>query len=300
MEIQQLLGFIAVAKTGSFSAAARRTHRTQPAVSLQVRALEQEFGTRLFERLGPQRVTLTEEGRLLYDLVEPIVGGITQLEERFNEARKKLDRFSVTVASHNAAILYLLPDVVKAFAKQFPKAKLSVVNRPREGILSMVKNDEAHLGITSIVTPPAWAEYEVLGRFRRVLICRKDHPLMRSKKMPLAEIARHPLILPPIGSNTRAAIDEAFRKEGLTYELALEVTGREAVKSFVEAGLGLSILSEYYLSREDRKSLMVTDVSTYFGHSEAGLLTRRGRYLNHGVRYFADLVRRELRSAGQA
>jgi DNA-binding transcriptional LysR family regulator len=300
MEIQQILGFIAVAQSGSFSQAAQRTLRTQPAVSLQVRALEEEFKTRLFDRLGPQKVTLTDEGRLLYELLVPIAQDIRQLEERFNEARNRHDQFSVIVASHNSAILNLLPGVVKAFSEQYPKTKLSIVNRQRDGILSMVKNDEAQIGITSIAKPPAWAVYEVLGRFRRVLICKHDHPLKAAKRITLEEIARYPLILPPIGSNTRAAIDRAFAGKGVSYELALEVMGREAVKSFVGLGLGVTILSEYYLSRENRRSLIVKDVSEHFGHSESGLLLRKGRHLNQAARHFMELVRKEIKKAGPA
>jgi DNA-binding transcriptional LysR family regulator len=201
MEIQQLIGFIAVAQTGSFSQAAQRTHRTQPAVSLQIKALEDEFKTRLFDRLAAQKVMLTDEGKLLYDLVRPLMGDIQQLAERFNEARNQLEHFNVTVASSNSAIIYLMPQVVKAFRRQYPKARLSIVNRRREDILAMIKNDEAQIGVGSIANAPAWAHYEALGRYRRVLVCRKDHPLKKLKNITLQDISKYPLILPPLGSS---------------------------------------------------------------------------------------------------
>ena len=294
MEIQQIIGFIAVAQSMSFSTAAERTHRTQPAVSLQIRALEEEFHSKLFDRVGPQKVSLTEEGKLLYEIVMPILGSIKDIDERFNEARNKLDRFNIIVASHNSALLNLLPPVVKTFTKQFPKAKLTVINRQRENIFSMVKNDEAHIGITSIAKPPIWANYEMLGRFRRVLICRRDHPIGKLKGITMKTISKFPLIVPPVGSNTRQAIDKAFAKENISYELAMEIMGHEAVRSFVEMGIGISIYSEYYLSKENRGNLIVKDVSKYFGTSESGLLTRKGRYLNHGARYLMELVRKEI------
>jgi DNA-binding transcriptional LysR family regulator len=295
MEIQQLLGFIAVAQTGSFSHAAERTHRTQPAISLQIRALEEEFETRFFDRIGSQKVTLTDDGRLLYELVEPVVNDIRNLGERFNEARNQLDSFIVKVASHNSAILYLLPQVVKSFMERYDKAKLSILSRPREMILSMVKNDEAQIGITSIIKPPIWADYETLGRFKRVLICQKGHPLEKAKKITLQEIAKYPLILPPLGSNTRMAIDQAFSNQEISYELVLEVMGREAVKNFVETGLGVTIINEYYLTKENRHRLIVKDVSEFFGYSESGLLVRKGKYLNRAAKHFIELVRREVK-----
>jgi len=294
MEIQQLIGFLAVAQSGSFSIAAQKTHRTQPAVSLQIRALEQEFNTRLFDRLGPQKVTLTDDGKVLFDLIEPIVKDIRQVEERFNDIRKQSDNFSLIVASHNTAIMYLLPDVVKVFKSQYPTSLLSVINRQRETILSMVRNDEAHIGITSLKIPPSWANYEVLGKFRRVLICNHDHPLLDKKRMTLEDIARYPLILPPIGGNTRSAIDDAFSKERVSYNLVLEVRGREAVKHFVEIGLGISILSEYYLPKEASQNVIMKDASNFFGYSESGLITRKGRYLSSGVKHFIAIVRKQI------
>jgi DNA-binding transcriptional LysR family regulator len=296
MEIQQIIGFIAVAQSMSFSKAAERTHRTQPAVSLQIRALEEEFNSKLFDRLGPQKVTLTEEGRLLYEIVEPILGGIREIDERFNEARNKLDHFNVIVASHNSAILNLFPPVVKTFTKQFPKAKLTVLNRQRENLFSMVKNDEAHVGITTITKPPVWANYEMLVRSRRVLICRKDHPICKLKRITLKTISKFPLIVPPIGHDTRQAIDDAFAKGDLSYELAVEVMGDEAVKRHVEMGIGVSISNESNLPIENRGNLIVKDVSEYFGTIESGLLTRKGRYLNRGVKYLMELVRKEIKT----
>lgn len=293
MEIQQLVGFLAVARSGSFSKAAQKTFRSQPAISLQIKALEDELKTRLFDRSGPHKVRLTDDGRLLYDLVEPAVGNIMQLGERFDEARNQLDRFQVTVASHNSAILYLLPRVVHDFAEQYPNARLTIVNRGREGILAMVKNDEAQIGITSIRNLPAWAGYEVLGKYRRVLVCRKDHPLKGIKKISLQDLAKHPLILPPAGSMTRDAIDRAFREKGIAYDLALEVVGREEVKNFIEIGIGVSIMSEYYLTREGSRNLIVKDVSADFGHGESGILVRKGRHLNRAAVSFIELVRRE-------
>ena len=183
---------------------------------------------------------------------------------------------------------------MKTFTKQFPKAKLTVINRQRENIFSMVKNDEAHVGITSITKPPVWANYEMLGRFRRVLICRMDHPISKLKRITLKTISKFPLIVPPINSYTRQAIDKAFAKEDISYELAVEVMGSEAVKSYVEMGIGISIFSEYYLPKENRGNLIVMDVSEHFGTSESGLLTRKGRYLNHGARYLMELVRKEI------
>lgn len=293
MEIQQLLGFIAVAETSSFSQAAQRTLRTQPAVSLQIKALEEEFKARLFDRIGAQRVTMTNEGELLYELLKPIAGDIQQLNERFDEARNRLDRFQVSVASSNSAILYLMPLAVREFTRQYPKARLSIVNRRREDILAMVKNDEAQIGVTSISSIPAWADYDILGSFKRVLVFGKDHPLKKLNKVTLQDISRYPLILPPPGSRTRQTIDKVFAEKGLSYELALELLGRDAVKEFIKTGLGISIMSEYYMTAESQQDMVMKDVSRYFGFSELGIVTRKGRHLNRAAVHFIRLLHSE-------
>ena len=293
MEIQQLLGFFAVAKSGSFSQAAKSTFRTQSAVSQQINALEKEFKTRLFDRLGQQKVTLTDEGRLFYVLADPIVRDIQGINERFQEARNTPDNFQVSVASHNSAIQYLLPHVVKAFTDKYKTTKLTIVHRNRDDILSLVRNDEFQIGITPITKPPAWADYTMLGKYGRVLICRNDHPLKNSKKITLEEIAKYPLLLPDIVSDTRKAIDKAFNEKGITYQLALEVRGREAVNKFVEMGMGVSIMSDYYPTRKNRQNLIAKDVSALFGFSETGLLVRKGRHLNQAAKSFIELVIKE-------
>ncbi len=89
-------------------------------------------------------------------------------------------------------------------------------------------------------------------------------------------------------------------KKGLSYELALEVMGREAVQSFVGLGPGVSILSEYYLSKENRRSPIIKDVSEHFGHGEPRLVARKGRHLNQAAMHFIDLVRKEVKRAGLA
>ena len=296
MEIQQLLGFIAVAKSGSFSQAAASTFRTQSAVSQQIHALEKEFQTRLFDRLAQQKVTLTDEGRLFFELVNPIVRDIQFVDEKFKEARNIPDNFQVSVASHNSAMLYLLPQVVKAFNKQYPRTRLSIINRSRNDILALVKNDDVQVCITSLQNPPSWADYQLLGRFRRVLVCRKDHPLKNRSKITLEEIAQYPLILPPIGSDTRKKVDDTFVDKGISYNLALEVSGREAVKSFIQTGIGISIMSEYYIRSEQRNAFIVKDCSQYFGFSATGILIRKGRFLNKATKLFIELVRDEVKN----
>ena len=290
MEIQQLTGFIAVAKTGSFSKAADKTFRTQPAISLQVRSLEDELKVKLFDRLGPRKITLTEQGKIFFDLASPLLEDIDTLTSRFNEACGKKQKGLLRIATHTSVMVYLLPEVIKQFKKKFPECELQILNRSKKDIISMIKDGDADIGICSLSSVPRIIDYKVFAKFDRVLITPKKHPLSKKTRIRINDIAKYPLILPPEGSNTRSIIDEKFKENSLEYRIAMEITGRQAIKVYVGMDLGISILNDFYLTKEDRKNLFTKNVSSIFTRSERGTLTRKNRYLSKPVKEFIKIV----------
>jgi len=295
MEPQQLKGFLSVAKYGGFSQAAEKTFRTQPAVSLQIQSLEKELGVKLFDRLGPRKTILTSEGKIFFELASPLLEDLGSLSKRFSEARGSIQKGSVKVATHASVMVYLLPEVIKKFKHMFPECELSIVSRGRKDIITMLNNGEIDLGITSLQTIPQNIDYKVVAGFDRILITPKGHPLSKKSPLNLEDIVCYPLILPPLETNTRRIIDEKLQEKGLKYNLAMEITGREAVKAFVEMGLGISIINEYYLTKEDKKKLFIKNMSGYFGKSERGILTRKGRFLSFPVKQFINLTVKQFK-----
>ena len=290
MEIQQLKGFLAVAKYKGFSRAAEKTYRTQPAISLQVRSLEDELGIKLFDRLGPGKVVLTDEGKVLFELASPLLDDIETLAARFNEARGGVQKGAVRVATHTSVMVYLLPDIIRQFKKKYPKCDLSIVNRGRKDILTMLNSGDIDVGIASLKNIPQYIEYRAFASFDRVLITPKGHPLSKKAIIKPKDIAAYPLILSPVGSNTRAVIDLAFEEKGLKYKAAIEITGRAAVKTYVEMGLGVSIINGFYVSKEDKNRLFVKNMSNYFGKAERGILTRKNKYLSKPAKEFIGMI----------
>jgi len=290
MEIQQLKGFLAVAKCGSFSQAAKKTCRTQPAISLQIKALEGDLETRLFDRLTPKKVILTDEGKALVKLASPLVENYESLQDRFNEARGKIQKGTVRIATHTSVMVHLLPEAIKRFKKQFPQCEISIVNRNRPDILTMLNNGDVDIGITSLATVPSGIEYQVFSHFERVLIASKNHPLSKKTKISLEEIASYPLILPPVGSNTRSIIDSVFKQRNLTYKIAMEITGKEAVKRYVKMGLGVAIINGFYLSKEDSRDLFNLNMGKYFGEAKRGILTKKTKYLPPYTKEFINFL----------
>jgi DNA-binding transcriptional LysR family regulator len=291
MEIQQLKGFVAVVQNGTFSGGAIATHRTQPAVSLQVQALEEEFGVELFTRIGKTKLVLTEEGKKFYELASPLLRDIESFPYRFGEAQGQIEEVPVRVATHITVMAYLLPPIVKEFRKRFPRAELSILSRTREEILCMVQHAEVDLGITSLSTVPSDLDYTVFFRSRRVLILPKKHALAKRKTITLEDLSECPLILPPRQSNTRVIIDAKFKEQGLSYRTAMEVMGREGTKAYVAMGVGASIVNDYVLSKADRTQLVIKDVSHLFGQAERGILVRKSAWLPEAVKGFMGMVR---------
>mgnify|MGYP000550044802 CR=1 FL=1 len=290
MEIQQLRGFHAVAKYKSFTIAAQKTQRTQPTISLQIKALEDELGVQLFERLGPRRVTLTIDGKILFELTAPMVQEFDLLISKFNEARGRYTTTTVRLVTHSSVMIYLLPPVIKKFKDLYPDCHLQILNRGRDEMLGMLESGEADFGITSLNNAPSQIDYKVFSRFNRILIATKNHPLSKKANITLEDIAQYPLILPTQESTTRKSIDQLFAKHGLKCDIAMEVVGRTAIKTYVEMNLGTSIMNEYYVTPEDKKKLFVKNLSTYFGTAETGMVTRKGRILSQPVREFMKLV----------
>ena len=291
--LQQLKGFVTVARLLSFSKAARRTYVSQPAISLQIKALEEQLGAPLFERSGGSKIRLTEKGEMLRDIAEPLVHELQSLKKRFNEMQEAEVKGPLRIATHSSVMMYLLPDVIKEFKERFPACVLSVLNRGRQDIVSMLENDEVDIGITSLTDIPKAINYEVFARFKRLLIAPKRHPLSIKARISLQDIAGTPLLLPPKGSNTRAVVDRAFAGQGLSYSLAMETTGKHATKAYVEMGLGISIMNEFYATKDDRKTLFICDVSKFFGYADRGILTREKGYLSRAAEIFKEILRKK-------
>ena len=289
MDLQQLKGFVAVAGEKSFSKAAKRTFRTQSAVSLQIKALEDALGVKLFDRITPRKTELTREGSLLLELASPFVEDFEKLKDRFDEKRG-LIKGEIRIATHDPVISYLLPEPIKKFKQAHPEVKITLLRKNKESILSAVLNGDVDLGISSLVKVPPAIDYQVIGKYNRVLVTPRNHPLSKKKEVTLEDIAKYPLILPPKDTSTRRIADEAFQKAGLEYILALEATGRQAIKIYIDLGFGISVFNESLISKEDKKRFFTTNVAKYFGQSERGIIIRKGRVLSQHIVRFIKLL----------
>ncbi|WP_182530445.1 LysR family transcriptional regulator [Dokdonella fugitiva] len=288
--LKQLRAFCMIVKLGTLSRAAEALFLSQPSVSLQLRALEQELGATLIERRR-RRVAPTREGQALYDLALPLIEGLDQLDQRFRALRSGLAGGELHVAAGTSTIQYLLPGFVAAFREQHPGVKLQLHNVTGKDGLALLRSDHVDFAIGSMLDVPNDLSYEPVQSYDPMLIAPPDHPLAKLRDVRLEDLSPYGLILPPQRLTTYRLVDLIFQQRKVPFRVAIEVGGWEVIKQYVSLGLGISIVTGICIGDEDRARLAVRNMSAYFPQRSYGVVVRKGKYLSSEARAFIDLVR---------
>jgi DNA-binding transcriptional LysR family regulator len=288
--LKQLRAFCATARLGSMSRAADHLDLSQPSVSLQIRALEEEMGTILFERRGP-RIELTPEGQTLYDLSLPLVEGLERLPDEFAAKRGVVEGGQLDIAAGESTLLYLLPEYVARFSQQYPSVRVRLHNVTGRDGLALLRADEVDFAVGSMLEVDDDVRYEPLFDFDTRLIVPLGHPLCDLNDVTLDDISPYGLILPPRHLSTWGLVELGFHSRGLTYHVTLEAGGFEVIKRYVETGLGISIVTSICLRGDE--NLASIPLSKYFPGRSYGFVTRGGRFPSPAARRFLDLLKAE-------
>jgi DNA-binding transcriptional LysR family regulator len=283
---QQLRGFCYAAASGSISKAARRMNLSQPAVSQQIQTLESEMSVRLFLRHGA-RIQLTSDGRLLYELATPLIDQLEHLDEQFRSRRCEADEGHIELAAGTSTILYFLPRHVEEFRRAHPKIEVRLHNVTGIEGLEQLRAGLVDFAVGPLMSVPDDIDFHPIISYEPVVIACLGHPLAY-KKLSLTEISRYPLILPPRGLSTWNLVDATFKKHGLAYQVAMEVGGWEAIKKYVELGLGISLIISIGISGFER--LEVLPAGEFFPKRTYGVVLRKGRLLSPQAKLFVDLL----------
>lgn len=291
--LRPLRAFCQTARLGSVSRAAQALSLSQPAVTLQLQALERDLGTKLFERSG-RRLVPTREGEALYALARPLVEGIDGLDSVFRDRVRGLDAGELHVAAGSSAILYLLPKIVAAFRRAQPDVRLVLHNATGADGLGLLRADAVDLAVGSMLDVPADLSYAPVYESAPMLITPPDHPLARKPEVSLQDLSPHGLILPPRRLTTYRLVDLVFQQARVPYTVALEVGGWEVIKQYVAMGLGISIVTAICLTEADRERLVARSLAAYFPTRSYGVVVRKGKHLSPQARALVDLVQPEL------
>jgi len=258
LTLRQLKIFEAVARHLSFTRASEELHLTQPAVSMQVKQLEETVGLPLFEQVG-KRVYLTEAGEELERYSRSILAILDEASLVFDEMKGlERGRLRITVAS---TANYFVPQLLAAFCQRHPGVKVSLDVTNRERLLQALQGNETDLVIMG--KPPNSMELvaESFMDNPLVAIASPSHPLAGQRNIPLQRLQRETFLIREKGSGTRSATERFFVEHGLSLSSTMEMSSSEAIKQGVEAGLGLGLLSLHTLEMElALKRLLILDV----------------------------------------
>lgn len=269
--------------------AAEELFLSQPAISLQVRALERELDTVLFERHGP-RINMTREGQELHEMARPLVEGLETLNARFNRRMKgDLDSGEVVIAAGESTIIYLLPRLVRHFRERYPNIHVQLKNVTGRDGLAMIRDDEVDFAIGSMLDVPSDIGYHPIYSFEPALILPLGHPLADNDDVKIEDISPFGLILPPRRLTTWRMVDRVFQQHQVPFNVTLEVGGWEVIKRYVELDFGVSIVTGICL-RDDEERLVARNMSAYFPKRSYGTVMRRGKFLSPQANAFLEVA----------
>ncbi len=251
MADRRLQVFHTVARLLSFTKAAEHLHMTQPAVTFQVRQLEEHFNTRLFDRTH-NRISLTEAGERVYEFADRIFTLYGEMENSVRELTGEVSGVLLIGASTTIAE-YMLPALLGDFKSKYPDVNIRLQVANTDHIVSLVENNTIDLGVVEAPVSNKNLVVETCRMDQMVLIVPKGHELAREKSVAIGRLLDYPYICREEGSGTREVMLEHLNASGVescNLNIVMELGSPEAVKGAVEAGMGISIISRATISKE--------------------------------------------------
>lgn len=255
MDLDQLHTFLEIVRLKSFSKAAQTCYRTQPAISAQVRQLEQELNTILFERLGT-RIALTPAGKIFSEFAEQILELRRQAQDTINEL-DRMPRGEITIAANEATCIYVLPQVFSEYKRLFPNVQLQVERSYGSKIVEAVLDNQSDFGITQLPVAEKRLQVVKIHTDEIKVLVTPDHLLARKDTIMPQDLVGYPLLLPKSGT-TRARLNEWLEPVESQIKISMELDATEMTKRFVMAGLGVSFLAASHCVEETKAGLLRT------------------------------------------
>ena len=288
MDFEQLKTFQLVSRLKSFSRAAEKLGVTQPAISAQVRSLENEVGARLFDREGG-KVTFTAAGRLFEPFAEHclqchshILAGVSELYHS--------PRGEISVSTSEATSLYVLPTVFAQFKKLYSRVHLSIVRSERSRVLEAVFSREVDFGIVSLPVKDSRLLIHSIHKDEVVLVTPISHPLADRTTVKLYEILQYPLLMMKHGRQ-REKIDHFFHSRDVQPRVAMELESSELLKRLIGAGIGMGFLPHTNVLADESAGLLKTmKVDGMRVQRELGLVFRKDKTLTRAAHAFLEVA----------
>jgi DNA-binding transcriptional LysR family regulator len=290
MDLMQLEMFVATAELRSVQRASERVFRTQPAVSMALRKLEEELGAPLFDRSSRGNYQLTAAGEVLFTYAQRLLGlrdeALTHVKEL-----QSLEDGRVRIGANESMGNYLLPRLIHAFRRKYPKIRIDVIRQNSRQLIHDLRDNMVDLALISFAPDEKDIEATPIMKDELVLIASPDHSLAKKGKVSLRELGSESFIAHTVTSQSRQKVVEAFRSSETPLRIVMEVAMIETIKKLVVAKLGLAFVPEMSVQDEIQRGELVRVAVEGFQYERTLYLARRRTQAHsHAAREFAETV----------
>ncbi|MDQ2906321.1 MAG: LysR substrate-binding domain-containing protein [Chloroflexota bacterium] len=262
LNLHQLATFQVVAKHCSYVRAAEELHFSQPAVSAQIRQLEEVMGVKLFDQIG-RKTHLTQAGEELYRYSQKIFAVIEEATETMESLRSP-HYGRLSVGADTTVGSYVIPNLLGKFHQAYPEVEISLDVLNRATLVDALVNNRIDIAIVGRVPDDIPVVIEPFARNELVLVATPTHRLAGRIEVPFAELGRENFLLREVGSGTRAALEDVFREADIPLKVSMQMGTNSAIKQSVAAGLGIALISRVALDMElAMNRLVVLDVEGF-------------------------------------
>lgn len=284
MKLRQMQCLVTLVECGfNVSRAAEALHATQPAVGKQLRQFEYELGVDLFFKRGSKIIGLTRSGEDILNWCRVALQAAGNIRNIAQDALQQ-GRGSITIGTTHTHARYVIVDAIISFTQTYPDVRLHLLQGTPEGVMQMVRDGRADLGITTrsetIADGVVAVPFLDVGK---LLLAPPGHPALTKPDLTLEDLSAYPLISSNVERPMGAKIQGAFRLAGLDAKFRVEALDADVMKSYVAAGLGIAIIPAVTFKAEQDTRLKVRSLDHLFGPTTSCVLVRRGSYLSRAT-----------------
>ncbi|HKL76866.1 MAG TPA: selenium metabolism-associated LysR family transcriptional regulator [Gammaproteobacteria bacterium] len=297
MADRRLHVFHTVARLGSFTKAANRLHMTQPAVTFQVKQLEEQFNARLFDR-NHNRITLTDAGDVVFDYADKILNLYEEMENSVGELTGEM-RGVLLVGASTTIGEYLLPRVLGAFRSAYPAMKVRMNVANTRDIVQQVENNTIDIGIVEGTVHNSNLAIRECQPDELVAIFPKGHDLAAKERVTPGDLLHYQFVLREEGSGTREVLADYIREGGENpnkLDIVMELGSGESVKGAVESGLGISVVSENTVAKEAQLGTLEVRPLEPALHRAFSFVHQKQKFRSQAVEKFYEFIQEQCKN----
>src|SRR5712692_9507979 len=287
MDVRDLQVFLSVAKHLNYTRAGEEVSLSQPSVSVRMRQLERDLGSKLFEQLG-KKIALTEAGKLLVPYASRVIAAMDDARDAMDDLQG-LERGSLRIGASTTPGMYLIPRTIAHFKRRYPKIEIHLAVKDTRQIEEGVIRNEFDFGFVGghltgdEVDVVPWMSDEL------ILVVPVAHRLAAKRVVKPQDLSREKFILREQGSATRAVVASHLRKCRIEVEAVMEMANPESVKKAVQSGLGITFISAFAVETElQAKTLVAVKIRNLEIRRELKIVYRKDKHLSQAVRAFLD------------